>query len=199
MIDTRDVAGAATAILLANKDKLAEFLALGRVQLHGPELKTFADKAAALSKACGKEIAVNAVPPDAWVAAMVGYGLLEDFARSFKDTVSCQPFIWHSLLISNLMLTPPLSYSSPFLSFTDSHCLSQGGGQAAHLQRDLTASAADLEAKVHSGRLGKGPCCSVCLGQALIFLLGSTLTLPLTLKEFLIGGYRCITSTCTLL
>ena len=88
MIDTRDVAGAATAILLANKDKLAEFLALGRVQLHGPELKTFADKAAALSKACGKEIAVNAVPPDAWVAAMVGYGLSEGFARSFKDTVS---------------------------------------------------------------------------------------------------------------
>lgn len=87
MIDTRDVAGAATAILLADKDKLAEFLALGRVQLHGPELKTFADKAAVLSKACGKEIAVNAVPPDAWVAAMVGYGLSEDFARSFKDTI----------------------------------------------------------------------------------------------------------------
>ena len=157
MIDTRDVAGAATAILLANKDKLAEFLALGRVQLHGPELKTFADKAAALSKACGKEIAVNTVPPDAWVAAMVGYGLLEDFARSFKDTVSCQPFIWHSLLIRNLMLTPSVLLLF-LLSFTDSHCLSQGGGQAAHLQRDLTASSADLEAKAHSGRLGKGPC-----------------------------------------
>ena len=87
MVDTRDVAGAAVAILLSPKPKLEEFLAVGHVQVHGPEAITFADKAAALSKATGKEITVNSIPPEAWVAAMVGYGLSETFAASFADTV----------------------------------------------------------------------------------------------------------------
>ncbi len=87
MIDPRDVAGAAATILLLPKEKLSKFLALGRVQVHGPEVKSFGDMAAVLSKACGKEITVNQVPPDAWAAALVGYGMTEYFASSFKETV----------------------------------------------------------------------------------------------------------------
>ena len=69
-VDTRDVAGAAVALLLP-KEKLDEFLAVGRIQVHGLELLSFGDQAAALSNATGKKIVVNSIPPDDWIAAMV--------------------------------------------------------------------------------------------------------------------------------
>lgn len=91
------MAGAAVAILLQPKAKLDEFLAAGRVQVHGPELLSFGDKALALSKATGKEIVVNSIPPDQWIAAMVGFGLTERFASSFADTVCARAHITYQI------------------------------------------------------------------------------------------------------
>jgi uncharacterized protein YbjT (DUF2867 family) len=87
MVDTRDVAGAAAAILLQPKEKLEDFIKLRYVQVHGPELKTFAEKAEALSKATGKTITVNTIPPEAFSSVLQGFGMSEYFANSFTDTI----------------------------------------------------------------------------------------------------------------
>jgi uncharacterized protein YbjT (DUF2867 family) len=66
MIDPPDVAGATAAIFIQPKEKLQQFLALRQVQVHGPEQKSFADKAAALSTAVEKTITVNPITSEAY-------------------------------------------------------------------------------------------------------------------------------------
>jgi uncharacterized protein YbjT (DUF2867 family) len=87
VIDPRDVGAAGATILLQPKDVVDKFLAAGYVEIHGPEPKTYADHAAAISAVIGKEITINTVPEEAWVSALVSVGLTEYFSRSFKDTV----------------------------------------------------------------------------------------------------------------
>lgn len=86
-VDTSDVGAAAAALLALPSEKLAPFLAKRELEVHGPAGVNFADVAAALSKAAGYGIALNAVPAAAWVDAMVGYGLPRVFAQSFCDTI----------------------------------------------------------------------------------------------------------------
>lgn len=87
MVDPRDVAGAAVALLTLPSEKLKPFLAAGHVEVHGPEEVSFADKAKALGDAIGKEVTLKYLDPDAWSKVLESYGMTEYFARSFKDTV----------------------------------------------------------------------------------------------------------------
>ncbi len=86
-VDPRDVGSAAAAILLQPSDVVKKFLAARIIEVHGPELVNFQDKAAALSKACGYPIRLNTVPPLAWRDTLVSYGLSKLFATSFLHTV----------------------------------------------------------------------------------------------------------------
>ena len=86
-IDTKDVAAAAAAILTLPSAELAPFIAKRDIEVHGPTPCNFADVAAALSRATGREIKINAVPRDAWVNTLVGYGLKRVFATSFLETI----------------------------------------------------------------------------------------------------------------
>lgn len=87
-VDPRDVGTAAAAILLANEAKFAEFLALGRVEVHGPEPVNFAIQAREISAANGgKPLEFQKVDGAAWSSALQGFGLSKHFADSFLATV----------------------------------------------------------------------------------------------------------------
>lgn len=89
-LDPRDVAGAAVAVLTADKPTLDKLLAVKRLQVHGPAEVTYTKCLEAISKATGKEVVLNSVPKEAWVDAMVGFGMSKYFAESFANTIlSC--------------------------------------------------------------------------------------------------------------
>lgn len=81
------VGTAAAAILLQPPAGLAPLLKRRGVEVHGPSRANFADIAAAISASVGYEIKIQPVPRDAWVQALIGYGIPRVFARSFLETV----------------------------------------------------------------------------------------------------------------
>ena len=87
MVDPRDVAGAAAALLTLPLDKLQPFLASGYVEVHGPEEISFNDQARAIGEVISKDVTINYIDPDAWQKVLESYGMTEYFARSFKETV----------------------------------------------------------------------------------------------------------------
>jgi NAD(P)H dehydrogenase (quinone) len=86
-VDPRDVGSAAAAILELPSDKLAPFIAVRCIEVHGPKPSNLAEQASALSTAMGYEITINAVPRDAWAGVLIGYGVPRVFATSFLETV----------------------------------------------------------------------------------------------------------------
>lgn len=87
MVDPRDVGAAGAAILLQDSDKFAEFLKLGRVEIHGPETKNFGDQVKAIAEANGKPLELELVTPEAYTAALVGFGMSEHMAKSLTATI----------------------------------------------------------------------------------------------------------------
>lgn len=87
MIDVRDVGHAASAILSTSNDQLQMFLKARNIQVHGPELVSFQDKAAAIGKAVGYDIKVNTIPREVFVGVLQGFGMSKLFAESFADTI----------------------------------------------------------------------------------------------------------------
>ena len=61
--------------------------AAGKLEIHGPEMTSFQEQVAKLSKAVGYDIKINKVPGSGWVGALVGFGMTKLFAESFLDTV----------------------------------------------------------------------------------------------------------------
>lgn len=86
-IDPRDIGSAAALILTSSADELSSFIAARRLEVHGPALVSFQDKAAALSKAVGYPIKINTIPAAAWIEVVKGFGMTDLFAKSFCDTV----------------------------------------------------------------------------------------------------------------
>lgn len=86
-IDTRDVGNAAAEILTSADDIFKKFIAAGKIEIHGPELTSFQEQLAKMSKSVGYDIKINKVPGEAWVGALCGFGMSKLFATSFLDTV----------------------------------------------------------------------------------------------------------------
>jgi len=115
-IDTSDVGAAAAALLTLPSAQLAPFIAKRELEVHGPAACNFADVAAALSRAAGHEIKVNAVPAAAWVDTMVGYGLPRVFAQSFCDTIlQCDGVLPAGYPKGTIEAIPDMTQSSPEL------------------------------------------------------------------------------------
>eukprot|EP00466_Bigelowiella_natans_P013257 jgi/Bigna1/39626/e_gw1.34.81.1 len=87
-IDTRDVGNAAAEILASDSETLKKFIAAKKIELHGPEMTSFQDQIAKLSKAVGYEIKIKEVPGAAWVGALMGFGMSKLFANSLLETVN---------------------------------------------------------------------------------------------------------------
>lgn len=65
-IDTRDVAGAAVALLLLPSDKLGPYKAAGAFEVHGPQKLTFTEALKELGEVIGKPVELNYLEPEAW-------------------------------------------------------------------------------------------------------------------------------------
>lgn len=65
-IDTRDVAGAAVALLLLPSDKLGPYKAAGAFEVHGPQKMTFTEALKELGEVIGKPVELNYLEPEAW-------------------------------------------------------------------------------------------------------------------------------------
>ncbi|ACI65145.1 predicted protein [Phaeodactylum tricornutum CCAP 1055/1] len=87
MIDPRDIGTAAATILTQTTEGLQPFLTKKYIEIHGPAMVNFADKAAALSKALGYPITINTVPREGFLQALMGMGLPRVFANSFLETI----------------------------------------------------------------------------------------------------------------
>ncbi len=83
MVDPRDVATAAVTILLQPLDVFNQVLASRSIEVHGPTLISFTDKAAALSEAVGYTVKLNTIPAAHWIDTLVSYGMSRHFATSF--------------------------------------------------------------------------------------------------------------------
>lgn len=86
-VDPRDVASAAVAVLTQPADKLEALLAVRKLEVHGPGLLSFQDKAAVLSEAVGYPIRINTIDPIVWRDFLVGLGMTKLFATAYTDTV----------------------------------------------------------------------------------------------------------------
>jgi uncharacterized protein YbjT (DUF2867 family) len=87
MIDPRDIASAAAAILTLSSEDLAPFIKARKIEIHGPKLVNYQDVAEALSKAAGYTIEIKQVPRDAFCNVLIGYGVPRVFAYSFLETM----------------------------------------------------------------------------------------------------------------
>uniref|UniRef100_A0A7R9W0Z6 NmrA-like domain-containing protein n=1 Tax=Chlamydomonas euryale TaxID=1486919 RepID=A0A7R9W0Z6_9CHLO len=87
MIDPRDVAGAAEAILMSDDAKFAEFMDARHQNVAGPELTDYEQQLAALSEATGKVISAKTVAPEEYAAMFQAAGLSKLMAESFTLTV----------------------------------------------------------------------------------------------------------------
>jgi uncharacterized protein YbjT (DUF2867 family) len=115
MIDTRDVGSAAATILLLDESHIKLFLKARKIELHGPEMHTFQDVAATLSKTAGHEIKIHEVPAMAWRDTLVGYGMSKIFANSFVHTV------YAAADDDYKTMSPRVNTSSPLLASINWH------------------------------------------------------------------------------
>lgn len=87
MVDPRDVAAAAAAILVLPGDQLASFVEERLIEVHGKGLINLSENVKVLAEAVGYPIEINEVPLSAWIDTMVGYGMPRVFARAFGGTI----------------------------------------------------------------------------------------------------------------
>jgi uncharacterized protein YbjT (DUF2867 family) len=86
-IDPRDIGEAAATILTLNSEDLQPILDKKNLEIHGPAPANFADAADELGKAMGYPIRVQQITREAFISALVGFGLPRVFASSFAETV----------------------------------------------------------------------------------------------------------------
>eukprot|EP00962_Isochrysis_galbana_P033723 scaffold11342_cov114-Isochrysis_galbana.AAC.10 len=112
MIDPRDLASAASHILMLPGDLLASFVAAQLIEVHGKQSLNLAENVAALSRAVGYPIQIHEVPYDDWVQQMVGYGMPRVFAEAFGGTI---------MKVDGMMQTdgPMVQTTSPLLTSTN--------------------------------------------------------------------------------
>jgi len=87
ILDARDVASAATLVLLLPSSTFKLFVAAEAVEVQGDEVVSFEDVGKAVSKAVGYPIEYQQVSIEDWVDTMVGYGMPRIWAQSFGDTI----------------------------------------------------------------------------------------------------------------
>lgn len=86
-LDPRDLGDAAATILTLSSEDLQPLLEAKNLEIHGPAPANFSDVADALSKAVGYPIRVQQIPREAFISALVGYGVPRVFASSFAETI----------------------------------------------------------------------------------------------------------------